>query len=58
MRGLVRISTGKAIQYPSKMISRPKSLVSLGSRDITNFWPPHLHVEGPHPARKYPDSKV
>ena len=33
-------------------ISRQKSLISLVSRDIPNFWPPPLHVEDPHPTRK------
>ena len=39
-------------------ISRPKSLISLVSRDISNFLAPPVHVEDPYPTGKYPDQKV
>ena len=37
----------------------PKSLVFHGfRRTYRTFWPPPLHVEDPHPTRKFPDQKV
>ena len=39
-------------------ISRSKSLISLVSRDVSNFLPPPVHVEDPYPTGKYPDQKV
>ena len=52
-----RAPPGTSRQNPG--ISRPKSLISLVSRDIPNFLaPPPLHVEDPHPTRRYPDQKV
>ena len=40
-------------------ISRQKSLISLVSRDIPNFWPPPpLLVEDPHPSQGYLDQKI
>ena len=50
-------SSGISQQNPG--ISRPKSLISLVFEGHTRtFWPPPLHVEDPHPTRKYLDSKV
>ena len=39
-------------------ISRQKVWFSWVSKHIPNFRPPPLHVEDPHPTRKYPDQKV
>ena len=40
-------------------ISRPKKVWFPWFRGTyRTFWPPPLHVEDPHPTRKYPDTKV
>ena len=40
------------ISWQNPGISRKKSLISLVSRDISNFWPPPLYMEDPLPHRK------
>ena len=46
--------------YPSKIPGYPAKKVWFpGFRGTyRTFWPPPLHMEDPHPTRKYPDSKV
>ena len=48
-------TSGISRQNPG--ISRQKSLISLVSRGMPNFSAPPVHVEGPCPNGKYPDSK-
>ena len=43
-------TAGTSQQNPG--VSRPRSLVSLVSRHMPDFWPPALQVEDPHPHRK------
>ena len=51
---------GHPWDIPAKIPGYPaKSLVSLGLEGYREpFWPPPLHVEDPHPSRRYPDQKV
>ena len=44
---------GKIPGYPAKKFG-----ISGFGRTYRTFWPPPLHVEDPHPTRKYPDRKV
>ena len=46
--------------YPSKIPGYPAKKVWFPwfRGAYRTFWPPPLHVEDPHPTRKYPDSKV
>ena len=47
-------------KYPSKIPAYPAKKVWFPWLRGTyrTFWPPPLHMEAPHPTRKYPDSKV
>ena len=47
------ISRAKIPGYPATKFGFPGF-----RRTYRTFWPPPLHVEDPHPTRKYPDQKV
>ena len=45
---------------PAKIPGDPAKMFGFPGfrRTCRTFWPPHLHVEDPHPTRRYPDQKV